>query len=155
MVEDDPEADDVRALLAQHLTYANGHSPPEHVHALDVSGLVDESVSFFAVRDGDDRGLLGVGALRQLDPSHVELKSMHTAEEARGRGVARRMVEHLLAVARSRGYSRVSLETGTNEAFLPARRLYESAGFERCEPFADYTRNSFSICMTLHLDGHP
>lgn len=160
MTEDDPEADDVQAMLARHLAYAHEHSLPEHVHALDVSGLVDERVSFYGVRnqdgDGDGDGvLLGIGALRHLDATHAEIKSMHTAAEARGRGVARLMVEHLLSVARERGYARVSLETGTDGAFLPARRLYGSFGFTRCEPFADYTRNPYSVCMTLPLDGLP
>ena len=155
VAEDDPVADEVQALLTRHLAYAHEHSPPEHVHALDVSGLVDERVTFFGVRERDGGALLGIGALRHLDDTHAEIKSMHTAAEARGRGVARVLVERLLSVARARGYARVSLETGTDDAFRPARRLYESFGFAECDPFADYTRNTYSVCMTLPLDGLP
>lgn len=147
---DDPRADDVRALLERHLEFANTHSPREDVHALDVGGLLHPSVTFYSCRA--DGSLVGVGALKELGGGHAELKSMHTAAEARGRGVGRAMVEHLLAVARARGLSRVSLETGTMEAFAPARALYASAGFSPCEPFADYRRGPNSTCMTLALE---
>jgi len=148
---DDPRADDVRALLERHLAFANEHSPPEDVHALDLDGLLQPEISFYSYRvDGQ---LLGIGALKTLDATHAELKSMHTAAEARGRGVGRTMVEHLLAVARERGITRISLETGTPEAFVPARSLYESFGFEECEPFGQYFVSSWSVCMTLPLDA--
>ena len=146
---DDPRVDDVRALLGVHLRFANEHSPPEDVHALDLDGLLSNSVSFFSIRE--DGELLGIGALKRLDDSHAELKSMHTAENARGRGVGRAMVEHLVEVARARGCDRVSLETGSMGAFAPARTLYQSAGFRQCEPFADYRPGPNSICMTLDL----
>lgn len=148
---DRPDAAEVRALLAAHLAFANEHSPPEDVHALDVSGLLTPEVAFFSAREHGR--LLGVGALKQLGPDHAELKSMHTAQAARGRGVARAMLEHLLAVARERGCARVSLETGSMDAFLPARALYASAGFEVCEPFGDYWDSPNSVCMTLLLRG--
>jgi putative acetyltransferase len=146
---DDPEAADVRALLDRHLAFAHRNSPPEDVHALDVDGLRADNVSFFSARD--DARLLGVGALKQLDAAHAEIKSMHTAEAARGRGVGRAMLEHLLAVAASRGCRRVSLETGTMAAFDPARALYASVGFAPCPPFADYPSSPNSVCMTLEL----
>jgi putative acetyltransferase len=146
---EDPRAADVQALLAQHLEFAHQHSPPSDVHALDLSGLLAADVSFFSVRD--DGGLLGIGALKQLDPQHVELKSMHTAEAAHGRGVGRAMLTYLLELARSRGCRRVSLETGSMAAFAPAHTLYTSAGFMKCEPFAEYVPSRNSICMTLEL----
>jgi putative acetyltransferase len=142
---DDPAAADVRALLETHLAL------PEDVHALDVSDLLAESVSFFSIRD--DGNLVGVGALKELDPAHGEIKSMHTRETARRRGVGRTMVEYLLALARARGYRRVSLETGSMAAFAPARALYVSVGFETCPPFAGYGPSPNSICMTLALDS--
>jgi putative acetyltransferase len=148
---DDPRADDVRALLERHLAFCNEHSPPEDVHALDVDGLVDPRVSFFSLRrDGE---LLGVGALKQLDRQHAEVKSMHTAEAARRGGVGRAIVGHLIAIARARGYRRVSLETGTMAAFAAARSLYASIGFEACGPFGDYVESPNSTFMTLELDG--
>ncbi len=146
---DDPDAADVRSLLSAHLSFANEHSPPEHVHALDVSGLCTPDISFFSARD--DQSLLGVGALKRLDDTHAEIKSMHTAASTRGRGVGRAMVEHLLAYARLGNYERVSLETGTMEAFSPARQLYRTMGFEPCAPFAPYAASEYSICMTMRL----
>ena len=146
---DDPRADDVRALLARHLAFAHEHSPPEGVHALDLSGLLDPTVTFFSARRGPD--LVGIGALKELDDGHGELKSMHTAAAERGRGVGRAMVDHLLGVAQVRGYRRVSLETGTMEAFAPARSLYAGVGFTPCGPFGDYTPSPNSTFMTLSL----
>ena len=148
---DDPRAGDVRALLERHLAFAVEVTPAGHVHALGVDGLLDPVVTFFGARAGGE--LLGVGALKELDDGHGELKSMHTAATARGRGVGRAMVEHLLGVARARGYRRVSLETGTGDAFAAARALYVATGFEPCAPFADYTENPYSTCMTSTLDS--
>ncbi len=134
---DDPRAEDVRELLERHLAFAHLHTPPEDIHALDVDGLVDPAVTFFSFRlEGE---LLGVGALKQLDGRHAELKSMHTVQAARGRGIGRAMVDHLLGVARDRGFRRVSLETGSMPGFAPARSIYASAGFEPCGPFGDYS----------------
>ena len=150
IAEDDPGAPDVRALLARHLEFAHLHSPPEDVYALDSEALRrDDDVTFFSARR--DGKLLGVGALRQLDASHAELKSMHTLASARSEGVGRAMLEHLLGVARDRGCERVSLETGTMDAFAPARALYASVGFTPCAPFADYRVSVNSVCMTLPL----
>ena len=146
---DDPRRDDVRALLEAHLTFANEHSPPADVHALDLDGLLHEGISFFSARENGE--LRGVGALKQLDAHHAEIKSMHTAAAARGRGVARAMLGHLLATARTRGCERVSLETGSMDAFSPARSLYASAGFESCEPFAEYQPSRNSEFMTMQI----
>jgi putative acetyltransferase len=146
---DDPQADDVRALLAVHLGWAHTTSPPEDVHALDVDGLVDPSVTFCSYRvDGE---LLGIGALKRLDEDHAEVKSMHTVAAARGRGIGRAMVEHLLATARARGFRRVSLETGSMDAFAPARALYESVGFVPCGRYGDYPDSANSAFFTIEL----
>ena len=146
---DDPEAADVRALLERHLAFAHRNSPPEDVHALDSDGLKADDLTFFTARSAGE--LVGVGALRRIDGSHAEIKSMHTAESARGGGVGRAMIAHLLEVARLRGCSRVSLETGTVPAFAPARSLYASVGFVPCEPFGSYRVSAYSVCMTLTL----
>jgi putative acetyltransferase len=146
---DDPRADDVRELLGRHLAYARATTLPHEVYALDVDALADPSVTFFSFRAGGE--LLGVAALKQLSADHAEIKSMHTAEAARGQGIGRRLVEHLLAVARERGYDRVSLETGAGPAFAPARDLYARAGFAPCPPFGDYEPSPNSTCMTLAL----
>jgi putative acetyltransferase len=147
---DDPREPDVRALLERHLTFSLEQTPPEHSFALDVDGLLDPAITFFSFRLASE--LLGMGAIKQLSPEHAEIKSMHTAAAARGRGVGRAMLAHLLDVARARGYRRVSLETGTMKAFIPARTLYKSAGFTPCEPFGDYQRTEDSYFMTLSLD---
>lgn len=147
---DDPRLPDVRQLLERHLTFAFASSPREHVHALDTDRLVHPSITLFSARDGDGV-LLGVGALKELDAAHGEIKSMHTAERARRAGVGGAMLRHIIDVARGRGYTRLSLETGTGAVFAPAQSLYARAGFAVCAPFGDYTRNPHSVCMTLAL----
>lgn len=147
---DDPCAEDVRQLLESHLAFAGLNTPPEDIHALGVDGLVEPTVTFFSFRQEGE--VLAVGALKQLDERHVELKSMHTAEAARGNGIARAMLEHLIGVARDRGYRQVSLETGCLPGFAPARALYTSAGFRPCGPFGDYNPSPNSVFMTLSLD---
>lgn len=146
---DDLSGADVRALLAEHLADMHAASPPESVHALDLDALRAPEVTFVAARE--DGLLLGCGALKELDPSHGELKSMRTAAAARGRGVAAAVLAHLLAVARDRGYRRVSLETGAEDVFAPARRLYARHGFTPCAPFADYVEDPNSVFLTLEL----
>ena len=150
---DDPRAEDVRRLLAAHLAFASEHTPPQNIHALDIESLLDPAITFFGYRAGGR--LLAVGALRQLDEGHAEIKSMHTAGAARGRGIGRAMVAHLLGVARARGVRRVSLETGTMAAFAPARALYASAGFVPCGPFGDYRETPDNTFMTLRLEAGP
>ena len=133
---DDPRKPEVRGLLERHLAFCLSETPPEHSFALNVDGLLDPKVTFVSFRDGG--AVLGVAAIKELDAAHAELKSMHTAAEARGRGVGRALLGHLLDTARARGYRRVSLETGTTPGFAAARALYESAGFTPTGPFADY-----------------
>lgn len=146
---DDPRRDDVRAVLERHLAFAHRETPIEYVHALDAESLVEPDITLYSVRR--DEQVLGVGAIKQLDPTHAELKSMHTIAEARGQGVARALVEHLLAVATERGVTRVSLETGTTDVFEPARRLYRSVGFVPCGPFGPYRESPRNYFMTLEL----
>lgn len=147
---DDPRADDIQGLLGRHLAFAHAQSGPEHVHALTADGLLDPSIAFFSYREAGE--LLAVGALKQLEPGHGEIKSMHTAQAARGRGIGRAMLGHLVAIAREQGCRRVSLETGAIPAFAPARALYASAGFVPCGPFGEYAESPFNTFMTLTLD---
>ena len=146
---DDPRAPDVTALLERHLAFTHETTPPEVVFALDVDGLVDPAITFCSARRAG--ALLGVGALKELDAAHGELKSMHTAATARGQGIGGAVVEHLVDLARRRGYARVSLETGSQDAFAPARALYARCGFVPCGPFADYPDAPSSVFMTLAL----
>ncbi len=148
---DDLTGDAIRALLAEHLRRMHEISPPESVHALDLDGLRAPDVTFWSAwSDGE---LLGCGALREIDAAHGEVKSMRTAAAHLRQGVAAAMLRHLLAEARRRGYARVSLETGSQPPFEPARRLYASFGFEPCAPFADYVEDPNSVFMTLALDA--
>lgn len=146
---DDLRGAAIQALLAEHLADMHAISPRESVHALDVERLRAPEITFWTVWDGEV--LLGCGALKQLDPVHGEIKSMRTAGSQRGRGVGRAMLDHILATARGRGYRRLSLETGSQAAFAPARRLYERAGFVPCGPFADYRPDPNSVFLTLLL----
>jgi putative acetyltransferase len=148
---DDPRKPDVRALLERHLEFALAQTPREHAFALDLDGLLDPAITFFSFRVHGI--LLGIGAIKCLTPDHAEIKSMHTGKAARGRGVGRAMLTHLLEVARTRGFRRVSLETGTTAAFAPARGLYRSAGFVSCGPFASYQPSEDNLFMTLELDA--
>lgn len=146
---DDPRREDVLTLLQRHLDFARAASPPEDTHALDLTGLLHPSVTFLSLRD--QGRLLAIGAIKSLDETHMELKSIHTAEEARGNGAGRAIVEELIATARTRGATRVSLETGSMEAFAPSRALYQRLGFVECEPFGDYSPSRNSTFMTLEL----
>jgi putative acetyltransferase len=149
IIEDDLCGEAVIALLQLHLDELHALFPSESVHALPAGELREDDVTFYAAWDGER--LAGCGALKQLDPVHGEIKSMRAAPEYRGRGVGKAILLHLLAEARRRGYARVSLETGTIDALMPARRLYEAHGFARCAPFADYREDPLSVCMTRTL----
>jgi putative acetyltransferase len=146
---DDPLRDDVHALLAEHLADMHQTSPPESVHALDHGALTDPVVTFWTARE--DGVLLGSAARKHLSEQEGEVKSMRTAATARGRGVAATLLEHVLAEARRRGYERVSLETGSQDYFAAARRLYRRHGFEECGPFGDYVLDPHSVFMTRAL----
>ena len=146
---EDPRTPDVTNLLQSHLAFCQSVTPAESVYALDVEKLASPDVTVFALRENGV--LLGVGALRQLEPGHAEIKSMHTSANSRGKGVGKAVVAQILDFARARDIERVSLETGNYEAFQPARKLYESFGFQPCEPFGDYLPSAISICMTKYL----
>lgn len=146
---DDPRADDVRSLLAAHLTFARSETPPEDAHALDLDGLLEPAVTFVSARrDGE---LMAIGALRELDPEHGELKSMHTSHIARRQGAGSALLTYLIDMARNRAYRRLSLETGSHPMFAPARSLYERAGFVPAGPFGEYQDSPNSTYMTLDL----
>ena len=143
---DDPRVID---LLHTHLVRARAETAPGSAHALDLSGLRTPEVTFWSAWEGDT--VVGVGALKRLSADHGEVKSMHTAEAARGRGVGSAMVRHITAAARARGMSRLSLETGSWAYFAPARALYARHGFVECGPFGEYRVDPNSVFMTLEL----
>lgn len=157
-VDPDLTAPDVVAFLEAHLTQMREVSPPESVHALDLDGLRDPAVTFFTVRTapGTDRPgvLVGTAALKRLDgdrPGHVELKSMRTDPTRVRSGIATGLLTHLLATARADGHTRMSLETGAEPFFAPARALYARHGFVACAPFGAYRADPHSVFLTREL----
>jgi putative acetyltransferase len=146
---DDLTGPKIHALLEEHLRGVALHSPPESIHALDLERLRRPEITFWSAWEGDE--LLGCGALKRLDAQHAELKSMRTTARHLRKGVARRLLEHIIAEAQRRGYARLSLETGSAPAFEPARRLYARFGFRACGPFADYVEDPYSVFMTREI----
>ena len=136
-------------LLRVHLTSSRANTAPGSAHALDVTGLQSPEISFWTIWDGDT--LLGCGALKRLSADHGEVKSMHTAQAVRRKGIASAMLGHIVAAARAQGMSRLSLETGSWDHFVPARALYARHGFVVCGPFADYVLDPNSVFMTRDL----
>jgi putative acetyltransferase len=146
---DDLSGPEIAALLEEHLADMHSVSPPESRHALDLAGLRKPEITFWTLWDNGD--LAGCGALMQLDASHGEVKSMRTARGYRNRGVAAKMLAHIVEEARRRGYGRLSLETGAMEFFAPARNLYRKFGFEACGPFSHYKDDPNSAFFTKVL----
>ena len=147
---DDLTGSGIRALLAEHLHSMYLLSPPESVHALDLDALLNPDITFWTAWSEDE--LLGCGALKELTPTHGEIKSMRTVSAYRRKGVARAMLQHIVAEARTRSYTRLSLETGSSEAFDAARRLYRSFGFTDCPPFANYAQDPNSLFLSRNLE---
>jgi putative acetyltransferase len=146
---DDLSGPEIAALLREHLADMAENSPPESMHALSLEELRRPGITFWSVwGDGE---LLGCGALKELTPDHGEIKSMRTASIHRRKGVAADLLQHILDEAIKRKYRRVSLETGSLDAFVPAHRLYTGFGFTECRPFADYIEDSNSLFMTKEL----
>ncbi|WP_433710116.1 GNAT family N-acetyltransferase [Nocardia sp. CA-084685] len=146
---DDLSGPEVAALLTQHLAEMYENSPEDSVHALDLDALRRTDVTFWSAWEDDE--LAGCGALKQLDPTHGEIKSMRTATDRTGRGIASALLDHLITEARARNYQRLSLETGASDYFAPAQRLYARHGFEIRAPFADYVEDPHSVFMTRTL----
>ena len=138
--------DELAHVLQAHWLFCTSSTPIEHVYALDASKLYLPDITVFGARIHGE--LVGVGAMRKLDQLHAELKSMHTLAKSRGSGVGKAMVAYIEDFARSSGIERMSLETGTNEAFRPARQLYKSLGYQSCEAFGDYVLSEDNTCMT-------
>jgi putative acetyltransferase len=146
---DDLSGPEIRDLLEEHLANMRQISPPESTHALPLEDLRKPEVTFWTVWESGE--LLGCGALKELDAEQAEIKSMRTAARHLRKGVAKAVLDYIIGEARRRGYRRLSLETGSMEAFEPARQLYARAGFSYCEPFADYIEDPNSVFMTKEL----
>jgi len=138
--------EELAQVLQAHWLFCTSATPIEHVYALDASRLFTPDITVFGARVHGE--LVGVGALRTLDAEHAELKSMHTLAKSRGLGIGKAMVSHIEEFAKGQGVKRISLETGTNHAFKPARELYKSLGYVDCDAFGDYVLSEDNICMT-------
>ncbi|MFF8941413.1 GNAT family N-acetyltransferase [Streptomyces sp. NPDC014864] len=149
IVVDDLSGPQIAHFLAEHVQQMRSLTPPESKHALDLDGLRRPEVTFWSAREGD--AVVGCGAITRLDARHAELKSMRTAPTRTRSGIASRLLEHILTEAQRLGFTRLSLETGSADFFLPARRLYSKYGFDYCEPFADYRPDPNSVFMTRVL----
>lgn len=148
---DDLSGAEIRELLDEHLANMRSISPPESTHALPIDGLRQPEVTFWTV--WEDGELVGCGALKELNREHGEIKSMRTVSRHLRKGVGKAVLDHIIAEAVRRGYQRLSLETGSMEAFEPARQLYARAGFAYCAPFADYIEDPNSVFMEKKLKG--
>ncbi|MCF7505130.1 GNAT family N-acetyltransferase [Vibrio sp. L3-7] len=146
---DDLSGGEVIELLEEHLADMYATSPPDSVHALDIKDLKSPEITFFSA--WKENQLLGCVAIKELDTQHAELKSMRTTQFARQSGVASKLLQHVLDTAAARQYQQISLETGSEDYFKPARNLYEKFGFDYCEPFADYELDPYSQFMTIEL----
>jgi putative acetyltransferase len=146
---DDLTGPEIAAFLREHVEEMRATSPQDSMHALDLAALRAPGITFWSVHD--EGRLVGCGAIKRLDDRHAEVKSMRAAADRKRSGIASAMLEHILAEARARGFSRLSLETGSGSHFEPARRLYEKFGFEYCGPFGDYRLDPHSVFMTRVL----
>ena len=150
IIVDDLSSREIAEFLEEHIKDMKAVSPPESKHALDLEGLRQPEITFWSVWDGDS--LVGCGALKELDPKHGEIKAMRTSSKCRNKGIASRLLCHILNEAKHRGYHRLSLETGSMVFFEPARSLYKKFGFNYCEPFSTYKEDPNSVFMTIDLN---
>ncbi|SOC15561.1 GNAT family N-acetyltransferase [Rhodobacter maris] len=144
-----PVQEDLALLHRRHTAAMQADTPPESIHMLPASALAAPGIWFYVLREAGVA--LGMGALKRIDAGHAEIKSMHVLSEARGRGLAQAMLAHLLAEARRLGFARLSLETGAQDSFSPARALYLAAGFMPCPPFEGYRPDPMSVFLTREL----
>lgn len=149
IAEEHPLTPDLSLLFERHTADMHADTPPESIHMMDKGALAAPGIRFFVLRDGGEP--LAMGAFKRIDATHAEIKSMHVLAETRGRGLSKVMLDHLVAEAAKEGFTRLSLETGSQPMFLPARRLYERAGFVECPPFEGYVLDPNSVYMTKVL----
>jgi putative acetyltransferase len=147
-----PLTPDLTLLMERHTQAMHAQTPPESIHMMDASKLAAPGIWFFVMRE--EGVAIGMGAVKRIDDSHAEIKSMHILAERRGQGLSRRMLDHLVDHALSQGFSRLSLETGSQTGFAPARGLYAKAGFEECGPFEGYGPDANSVFMTRTIAAH-
>jgi putative acetyltransferase len=146
---DDVRGAEIIELLDEHMQAMRSISPPESCHALDLDGLRQPDITFWTIWEG--ASLAGCGALKELNKQHAEIKSMRTVQAHLRKGVAAKILAHIVDEAKRRGYRRLSLETGSQDYFEPARKLYRTFGFAPCPPFEGYIEDPNSVFMTREL----
>ena len=149
IVLDDLTSIEIMEFLKEHLFEVSLYLPPESIHVIDIGSLQKPNITFWSI--WDKSRIVGCGALKELNPKHAEIKSMRIALTHRKKGVASRLLKYIIDEARKRNYSQLSVETGSMDAFLPARRLYMKHGFQYCEPFGEYIEDPNSVFMTIYL----
>lgn len=149
ITEEHPLTPDLELLFQRHTSDMHADTPPESIHMMDKGALAAPGIRFFVLRE--DGAALAMGAFKRIDAGHAEIKSMHVLAEARGRGLSKAMLDHLVATARADGFTRLSLETGIQPTFVAARALYARAGFVDCPPFEGYWDDPNSVFMTKML----
>lgn len=149
LAQENPMTEDLALLFQRHAADMHADTPPESIHMLPREALLDPAINFFVLREAGRP--VAMGAVKVIAPGHGEIKSMHVLAEDRGRGLSAQVLDALIAHARTQGLARLSLETGSQAMFLPARRLYEKAGFRECPPFVGYVLDPMSVFMTLSL----
>jgi putative acetyltransferase len=149
IAQEHPLTPDLELLFQRHTADMHADTPPESIHMMDKGALAAPGIRFFVLRDGGEA--LAMGAFKRIDAGHAEIKSMHVLTEARGRGLSKAMLEHLVTAARTDGFTRLSLETGVQPTFVAARALYTRAGFVECGPFEGYAMDPNSVFMTKAL----
>ena len=149
IARESPLGSDMALLMARHTADMHADTPPESIHMMDAGQLAIPEVSFYVLREAGVP--VAMGAFKRIDATHAEIKSMHVLAEARGRGLSKWMLGHLVAEAQAAGFARLSLETGVQPTFVAARALYVKAGFAECRPFEGYLEDPNSVFLTRHL----
>ena len=139
----------VNDLLVKHFKELKSVSPEGSAHVLDISGLKDPSIKFWSI--WEENTLIGCGALKFLDENHGEFKSIRVVDDYRKKGYGFKIINHLIEEAKKLNVKKLSLETGSGDFFLPARKLFQKVGFEKCSPFAHYKEDTNSCYMSLDL----
>lgn len=148
-IESNFEDPEVNQLLKKHFVELRSVSPKGSTHVLDIEGLQNKNIKFWSIYE--NHKLIGCGALKFLDSNHGEFKSIRVADSFRKKGYGKKVISVLFEKSKELGINKISVETGSGEFFLPARRLFEEFGFEECEPFGHYVNDSNSCYMSLEI----
>ena len=140
---------EVNELLTKHFIELRSVSPEGSTHVLDIPGLKVASIKFWSLWENEE--LIGCGALKFLDKSHGEFKSIRVADKFRKKGFGIKIINHLISEAKKLNIKKLSIETGSGSFFMPARKLFEKTGFKPCEPFAHYKKDPNSCYFSLNI----